>query len=134
LSIVILLSTNIYFVSTIGENIKLLRNGREYKEFAAWLSPEGKVDKGNLSKYEKNKIKPTFEFFYAAAKRNINLNWLLTGKGEMYVSDNKNDDLLAQINKLNQKVHFYKNEIGKVAEKINSIYRVKNKHEKSNED
>lgn len=82
-------------MTLLGRNISVVRNGREYREFAEWLSTEGKIDPGNISKYEKNKVKPSYEFFLALTKRNINLNWLLTGEGEMYMN-NKTDSELAK--------------------------------------
>ena len=49
----------------------------------------------SLARYEKNKVNPSLEFIAKLTDMfNINSNWLLTGKGEMFISNDttKNSD------------------------------------------
>ena len=49
----------------------------------------------SLARYEKNKVNPSMEFIAKLTDMfNINSNWLLTGKGEMFISNDttKNSD------------------------------------------
>lgn len=42
-----------------------------------------------ISKYERGEVKPTTDFLSNICKTyNINLNWLLIGKGEMFIGTN----------------------------------------------
>lgn len=44
----------------------------------------------SLARYEKNKVNPSMEFVAKLTDMfNINSNWLLTGKGEMFISETK---------------------------------------------
>ena len=44
----------------------------------------------SLARYEKNKVNPSMEFIAKLTDMfNINSNWLLTGKGEMFISETK---------------------------------------------
>lgn len=54
-----------------------------------------------ISKYERGKVRPTTEFFARLAERfDVNLNWLITGKGPMYaISDSELASLRQQIQK-----------------------------------
>lgn len=83
---------------SVGNRIKYIRNLFELsvKDFAGKLSGiKGiKVDRGNLSRYENDLIKPSFDFFYSMYKTfGINLNWLITGEGDLYVKDRGNKSL-----------------------------------------
>ena len=77
---------------SVGNRIKYIRNLFELsvKDFAGKLSGlKGiKVDRGNLSRYENDLIKPSFDFFYSMYKTyGINLNWLITGEGSIFVKN-----------------------------------------------
>lgn len=56
-------------------------------EFAQQLE----VVQQQLSKYERNKNKPSAEVFAKLIEKfNININWLLTGEGKMFIETNDN--------------------------------------------
>jgi len=68
----------------IGERIKLLRKhlGLTQKEFAKRI---GVIDR-LVSKWEKGANDPTTKSLLLIAKEfNVNLHWLLTGEGEMFI-------------------------------------------------
>ena len=73
----------------IGERIREVREDYDLtiKEFAEALSSRGvKVDRGNVSRYENDIVKPSYDFFYAIHEVcDVNLNWLITGKGAKYL-------------------------------------------------
>jgi transcriptional regulator with XRE-family HTH domain len=77
-----------------GDRIKLIRNQLDFsvKEFAEKLSTNGiKVDRGNLSRYENDIIKPSFDFFYSINTAfKVNLNWLIVGVGTIFLKEKGN--------------------------------------------
>jgi transcriptional regulator with XRE-family HTH domain len=69
----------------IAFRLKLIREklGLKQKDFAEKLNVSGPT----LSDLEKGKYKPRYELFYHISKEyNVNLNYLLFGEGEMFVS------------------------------------------------
>jgi len=85
-------------MDNLPKRLSLIRGGRKQKAFADSLG----VNQNYISRYEAGKIKPSFEFLKSVAeKENININWLLTGKGEMYLSENKSkSELIKEIAEL----------------------------------
>lgn len=58
--------------------------GMQQGEFAKRIE----ILQQQLSKYERGENKPSAEFFIKLAeKENININWLLTGKGQMFTTN-----------------------------------------------
>lgn len=45
------------------------------------------IDNGNLSRYESGKVKPNSEFYERLVQKfeNVNLSWLISGEGEMFI-------------------------------------------------
>ncbi len=73
---------------TLGERLKLIRGDRSLEAFGSLISSgDVKFEKSNLSKYERDTVRPTTDFYQAlSAKLGININWLLSGKGDMVAS------------------------------------------------
>lgn len=66
----------------IGLRIKEVREEQSQEEFARDTS----TIKQTISKYEKGKIMPGGDFLYMLLRtRFVNLNWLLTGKGNKFI-------------------------------------------------
>lgn len=73
----------------ISERIKFLRGGKLQKEYAEYLG----IGKSLISDYETGRTKPTSEVLnIICEKDNVNLNWLLTGKGYPYIRDHTPDE------------------------------------------
>lgn len=73
-------------MSLFGKRLSKFRKFLELsqKEFADRLN----VHQVTIARYETNKIKPTSEFMERLVDvYNINANWLLTGKGEMFTEE-----------------------------------------------
>jgi len=73
------------------------------KEFAELISGDTlKLESSDISKYELGKVKPSTNFYYALIKKmGINVNWLITGEGEMYINKCSGDkELKAEIERL----------------------------------
>jgi len=73
------------------DRIKKIRGDLTFEQFAQELSKSGiPFGKGNVWRYENDaNLNPSFGFFYAVAKRlNVNLNWLITGDGPMFINYN----------------------------------------------
>lgn len=72
------------------DRIRQIRGELTYEQFAKELTKSGiPFGKGNIWRYEHDaNLNPSFGFFYAVAKIfKVNLNWLITGEGEMFISD-----------------------------------------------
>lgn len=84
----------------ISQKIKILRNqlGLSQNEFANQLDTLPTT----ISKYERGEIKPSFDFLAKLGNKfNTNLNWLLTGEGEMF-RNRKGDPMLSKRTEINQ--------------------------------
>lgn len=59
------------------------------------------IDNGNLSRYETGKVKPNSEFYERLVNKfdNVNLTWLISGEGEMFLqkTSEKNSDKPSKI-------------------------------------
>ena len=86
-----------------GDRIKYIRKqfNLSVKEFAENLSRNKiKVDRGNVSRYENDLIKPSFDFFYAMNKiYGVNLNWLITGEGSVFINEKDNCSMIRKRSK-----------------------------------
>lgn len=72
--------------SAIAERLKLLRGDLTMEQLGNRLD----VDKSQISQYEKAKKKPASGFLQKLVERlKVNINWLLTGEGEMYLEKTK---------------------------------------------
>jgi SOS-response transcriptional repressor LexA len=73
---------------TLGERLKLIRGDLSLEAFGSLIStPQVKFEKSNLSKYERDSVRPTTDFYIALSEKlGININWLLTNKGDMVAS------------------------------------------------
>lgn len=73
----------------INDRIKILVEGKTLDEFASLISGDNfTLDKSDLSKYIRGKVKPTTNFYTVLAKKlDVNLNWLLTGEGNVYTHE-----------------------------------------------
>lgn len=68
-------------METFEDRFKKLRGEMSKVEFAKKIG----ITKQKVSNYEKGIVKPTYDVFYLLAQKlNVNINWLLTGKGEIY--------------------------------------------------
>jgi transcriptional regulator with XRE-family HTH domain len=66
---------------TIGQRLKWVRGSRTQVEFAQELD----ISTPALQKYELNESVPGGLALAKLAEKEINVNWILTGKGSMYV-------------------------------------------------
>jgi hypothetical protein len=73
---------------TLGERLKLIRGDRSLEAFGDLISSNDvRFEKSNLSKYERDTVRPTTDFYLSLSQKlGININWLLTGKGDMVAS------------------------------------------------
>jgi transcriptional regulator with XRE-family HTH domain len=70
----------------MNKRIKRIRKelGLSQIEFAQLLG----ASQSNISKYERDELRPTCDFLLGLNKKlNININWLLTGSGNMFVNN-----------------------------------------------
>ena len=78
------MKNNLNSVQTIGDRIKQIRKmkGLKQKEFANFIGLNNIV---SLSRYENNTTKQNISILLNISKKcNVSLNWIITGKGEMY--------------------------------------------------
>jgi transcriptional regulator with XRE-family HTH domain len=84
-------------MENFSKRLKILIGERRQKEFAEWIGQSPTRLNNYLS--GTNQL-PAADFLYALAKRGINVNWLLTGEGEMYLSSKRSDPLPPEIQSL----------------------------------
>ena len=70
-------------MSEFSLRLKLLMGGKTQKQFAESIGD----DQEKLSKYLNDVQQPGFVFLQRMSQAGYNVNWLLTGKGGMYLSD-----------------------------------------------
>ena len=72
------------------ENLKKLR--KELNLSAQKLADKIGSTQVSVSNYETGKYKPSYEFLEALYKQlNVNLNWFVSGKGEMFIKEQPAD-------------------------------------------
>lgn len=72
------------------ENLKALRT--ELNLSAQKLADKIGSTQVSVSNYETGKYKPSFEFMEALHRvLNVNLNWFVSGQGEMFIGQDKTD-------------------------------------------
>lgn len=78
-----------------------IRNDKSQTEFADYLG----IEQTHISRYENDKAKPGFDFLkILSEKTNVNLNWLLTGEGDMYVNGKSESELSKENRELKMKL------------------------------
>lgn len=89
----------------IGKRITIIRedNGLNYSQFAKQLSIDGlKFEHSNIRKYENGNVIPSTYFYYAIfIVFDVNLNWLIGGVGNRYLSSKIIEPTRTNKNKLN---------------------------------
>ena len=86
-------------MQTFEERMKYIRGSLTMNEFAAFIG----ATQQKVSNYENGKVKPTFEIFENMARAGYNINWLLTGEGEMYsntADNNKPIEFITEMNRI----------------------------------
>lgn len=73
-----------------SENLKKIR--LELKISAQKFADSLNVSRGSIVQYETGKRKPSYEFIEALHNvYNVNLNWFVSGQGEMFIGQDKTD-------------------------------------------
>lgn len=73
-----------------SENLKKIR--LELKISAQKFADSLNVSRGSIVQYETGKRKPSYEFMESLHKvYNVNLNWFVSGQGEMFNGQDKTD-------------------------------------------
>lgn len=70
---------------TIGDRLAYLVKTLAVKDYE--FADKYGISRASLIRYKQNERKPEPEFLLALSRDKINLNWLLTGNGSMYVKD-----------------------------------------------
>jgi len=78
---------------TFADRLKKVRNGRNTKEFAAFVG----IAAGTLSRYENGISSPSLRrAAQISEKTGVSLEWLLHGKGQEEATENANDGLTTE--------------------------------------
>lgn len=67
----------------IGERLVLIRGSKSQLAFAEEMG----VNKNTIGSYERGQSRPDSDFLLRLVEMGINPNWLITGRGEMLISD-----------------------------------------------
>jgi transcriptional regulator with XRE-family HTH domain len=90
-----------FIMKTFEERIRHIRGTLTMEEFAVFIG----ATKQKVHNYESGKVKPGFDIFENIAKAGYNVNWLLTGEGEIYneTENSKAVEFVKEITKLKEK-------------------------------
>lgn len=73
-----------------ADNLRELRN--ELKMSAQQMADKLGVSQGSIAQYESGKREPNFRFISRLNEvLNVNLNWFVSGQGEMFIGQDKTD-------------------------------------------
>lgn len=79
----------------IGDRIKEVRNTLKLTQFT--VSEKLNINQGNYSRIEKNIHEPNMSFLHFFSKiYNVNLNWLISGEGEMFLKNNSDNNIIKE--------------------------------------
>ncbi|MBM4398840.1 MAG: LexA family transcriptional regulator [Candidatus Cloacimonetes bacterium] len=70
---------------TIGDRLTFLIKTLGVKDYE--FAEKYQISRASLIRYKQNERYPDPEFLVALSKQKVNLNWLLTGNGAMYIKD-----------------------------------------------
>lgn len=88
-------------MDSLPKRLSHIRGKRSKTEFAKHLG----VSKVYITRYENGEVKPSFDFLkILTEKENININWLLTGEGDIFFSRTTNQELLKENINLKDKI------------------------------
>lgn len=86
-----------------SENLKKIR--KELDISAAKLAKKLGVSLTSIQQYEAGTRKPNFDFIEKiGATLNLNLNWFIYGKGQMFLNNSSGDDLEQKIRAVIEKI------------------------------
>jgi transcriptional regulator with XRE-family HTH domain len=105
----------------LGDRIKEVRTSSN-KSLTAFADSLG-ISKGTLSKMENNKNSPSVTTLVSLSKQyNVNLNWILTSEGEMYIdSSNDSEFYKEKIRYLKEKLAVLSKKLEEEVDNINEI-------------
>ena len=118
---------------SVGIRLRELRKSLKLSqlEFSASLN----VTQSAISQIEKNIISPSFDILTKISNTYfINLNWLITGEGSMFLSDQKNENLNKSSSLESKEVSELQKKISDLEKEIKAIEFLNNKFEKKNKE
>ena len=105
-------------IMTIGKRLKEIR--KELKITSKELADELGIPVRTIGSYERNEAQPGPKFFNNIhEKYNININWFLTGKGNMFVSEKTSADI-GYIANLQERLNLSESEIDGLIDLLDS--------------
>lgn len=115
--------SNSYAVDKIGkfsDRLRIVMNNERLT--MREMGDKSGVSVATIFDYMNKDREPKLQFFNEFTKSfpHINLSWLITGKGEMYVNNNYIADLEARINTIQDKLALYE-KLENAREKIDSL-------------
>ncbi|MBQ4123693.1 helix-turn-helix domain-containing protein [bacterium] len=103
---------------TIGKRLKEIK--KELKITSKELADELGIPVRTIGSYERNEAQPGPKFFNNIhEKYNININWFLTGKGNMFVSEKTSADI-GYIANLQERLNLSESEIDGLIDLLDS--------------
>lgn len=94
---------------TVGKRIKKIKNTLNITSSA--LAKKLSIPLRTIGSYERDEVPPSEKFLNALISNlQVNINWLLTGAGQMFINSKDTDDFL-YINKLQDKFSLSDDEI-----------------------
>ena len=80
------------------DRLKVLQGEKKQKEFAEWLGESPSTVNGYMTGFRR----PGIDLLISLAERGVNVNWLLTGRGAVYIENSGRalDELPANLKRL----------------------------------
>ncbi len=99
--------------TSIGDRVRYIRSSLEQPEFAKEIG----VTRNTVSGYENNNIIPSGKaLLQMHEKFGININWLLSGEGEPYISPHQTTELENKIIKMESRIKALEKQVAELAQ------------------
>lgn len=107
-------STKFNNLDLILTRLRIVIGDRTQKEFAEWIDESPST----VTEWMRGRSKPGWDALKKLADKGVNINWLLTGNGDVYTSAEKQSETIKSIPSLLDMKHLTDQFIGKVAETV----------------
>lgn len=107
-------------MGTKGDRLRAIRDALSYDQAA--MAAALKIDQGTLSRMERNKSGFSEKTIECLAGLEVNINWFLTGDGEMFLlKESKPDETSNLLNEMSNQVRVMRDDMDKIENTIKKL-------------
>ncbi|MDD2649819.1 MAG: helix-turn-helix transcriptional regulator [Candidatus Cloacimonetes bacterium] len=116
----------------LGDRLRQVR--KRLKLTQSELSDKISVSQGTYNRYENNVIEPNMQFLHIFCHDyNVNLNWLITGQGEIFLDNNQDyNSVLNNQESSNKQIKELQKQVNSLKKNIQNIDAEYNQEKKQN--